>query len=77
MARQVELVTGEAERLPFADGEFDGLTVGYLFRYVDDPAVTIRELARVVKPGGAIASVEFGVPSRRGRARSGRLYTRT
>ncbi len=64
LAKRVELVTAEAERLPFADGEFDGLTVGYLLRYVDDPAVTIRELARVVKPGGTVASVEFGVPSR-------------
>ena len=76
LARHVELVTGEAERLPFGDGEFDGLTVGYLFRYVDDPAVTIRELARVVKPGGTIASVEFGVPSRRGARALWSLYTR-
>src|SRR3954451_9100972 len=61
MAR-VELVRGEAEHLPFADAEFDALTSGYLFRYVDDPAATIRELARVVKPGGTIASLEFFVP---------------
>ncbi len=59
---RVELVRAEAERLPFADDEFDALTTGYLFRYVDDPAATIRELARVVKPGGAIASLEFFVP---------------
>jgi demethylmenaquinone methyltransferase / 2-methoxy-6-polyprenyl-1,4-benzoquinol methylase len=59
----VEIVRAEAERLPFGDGEFDGLTVGYLFRYVDDTAATIRELARVVKPGGTIASLEFYVPS--------------
>jgi demethylmenaquinone methyltransferase/2-methoxy-6-polyprenyl-1,4-benzoquinol methylase len=63
LAGGVELVEGEAEALPFADGEFDAVTVGYLLRYVDDPAVTIRELARVVKPGGRVASVEFGVPS--------------
>ena len=44
---------GEAERLPFADGEFDALTFTYLLRYVDDPAATLRELARVVRPGGA------------------------
>jgi demethylmenaquinone methyltransferase / 2-methoxy-6-polyprenyl-1,4-benzoquinol methylase len=49
--------------LPFSDGEFDALTFTYLMRYVDDPATTITELARVVKPGGRIASVEFGVPS--------------
>jgi demethylmenaquinone methyltransferase/2-methoxy-6-polyprenyl-1,4-benzoquinol methylase len=62
LASRTEAVAAEAERLPFADGEFDGLTVGYLFRYVDDPAATIRELARVVKPGAVIASLEFFVP---------------
>lgn len=62
LASRIELVRGEAERLPFADGEFDGLTFTYLLRYVDDPAATLRELARVVRPGGRVASVEFGVP---------------
>lgn len=75
LGRHVELVAGEAERLPFADGEFDGLTVGYLLRYVDDPAVTIRELARVVKPGGVVASVEFGVPTLRPARALWKAYT--
>jgi demethylmenaquinone methyltransferase/2-methoxy-6-polyprenyl-1,4-benzoquinol methylase len=61
---RVSLRVGEAERLPFADGEFDHLTFTYLLRYVDDPAATLRELARVVAPGGRVASLEFGVPSR-------------
>jgi demethylmenaquinone methyltransferase/2-methoxy-6-polyprenyl-1,4-benzoquinol methylase len=64
-ARGVELVLGEAERLPFADGEFDALTFTYLLRYVDDPAMTLRELARVVRPGGRVGMLEFGVPDRR------------
>ena len=55
-------VQGEAERLPFDDGEFDALTFTYLLRYVDDREATMRELARVVKPGGRIGMVEFGVP---------------
>jgi demethylmenaquinone methyltransferase/2-methoxy-6-polyprenyl-1,4-benzoquinol methylase len=59
---RLTLVLGEAEGLPFADGEFDALSFTYLLRYVDDPAATLRELARVVKPGGRIAMVEFGVP---------------
>ena len=63
LAANVELRRAEAERLPFEDREFDGLTVAYLFRYVDDPAATIAELARVVKPGATIASVEFFVPT--------------
>ena len=62
LAERVTLVRGEAERLPFADGEFDGLTFTYLLRYVDDHAATMRELARVVRPGGRIGMVEFGVP---------------
>ena len=59
---RVELVEGRAEELPFADARFDGLTFTYLLRYVEDPAATLRELARVVRPGGTIASLEFGVP---------------
>jgi demethylmenaquinone methyltransferase/2-methoxy-6-polyprenyl-1,4-benzoquinol methylase len=62
LASRVELREGRAEALPFADGEFDALTFTYLLRYVDDPAATLRELARVVKPGGVIAMQEFGLP---------------
>jgi demethylmenaquinone methyltransferase/2-methoxy-6-polyprenyl-1,4-benzoquinol methylase len=63
LAQRVSLVAGEAEHLPFADGEFDDLTFTYLLRYVDDPAATLRELARVVRPGGRVASLEFAVPA--------------
>jgi demethylmenaquinone methyltransferase / 2-methoxy-6-polyprenyl-1,4-benzoquinol methylase len=59
---EVRLVEGRAERLPFADESFDGLTFTYLFRYVADPAVTLRELARVVRPGGTVAGLEFALP---------------
>lgn len=62
LARRVTLVRGEAERLPFADGEFDHLTFTYLLRYVEDPAATLAELARVVRAGGRVASLEFAVP---------------
>jgi demethylmenaquinone methyltransferase / 2-methoxy-6-polyprenyl-1,4-benzoquinol methylase len=75
LRERVELVEGTAERLPFDDGAFDALTFTYLLRYVDDPDATLRELARVVKPGGPIASIEFGVPG--GLARHAWwLYTR-
>ena len=53
---------GRAEELPFEDGAFDALTVTYLLRYVDDPGATLAELARVVRSGGTLASLEFGVP---------------
>jgi demethylmenaquinone methyltransferase / 2-methoxy-6-polyprenyl-1,4-benzoquinol methylase len=65
LAANIELLEGRAETLPFADASFDALTVTYLLRYVDDPAATIRELARVVLPGGTVASLDFGVPERR------------
>ena len=58
----IELVEASAESLPFRDEEFDAATFTYLLRYVDDPAATLHELARVVKPGGAVAALEFGVP---------------
>ena len=58
----VELVEGDGERLEFPDASFDALTFTYLLRYVDDPAATLAGLARVVKPGGTVAMLEFGVP---------------
>jgi demethylmenaquinone methyltransferase/2-methoxy-6-polyprenyl-1,4-benzoquinol methylase len=60
--KDVRLVEGRAEELPFEEGAFDALTVTYLLRYVDDPAATLAELARVVRSGGTLASLEFGVP---------------
>jgi demethylmenaquinone methyltransferase/2-methoxy-6-polyprenyl-1,4-benzoquinol methylase len=62
LAGRIELREGHAERLPFADGEFDALTFTYLLRYVDDVPATLRELARMVRPGGTIAMLEFGLP---------------
>ncbi|HVD30832.1 MAG TPA: class I SAM-dependent methyltransferase [Methylomirabilota bacterium] len=59
----ISLVRGRAESLPFPDESFDHLTFTYLMRYVNDPAATMRELARVVRPGGRIAALDFGVPS--------------
>jgi demethylmenaquinone methyltransferase / 2-methoxy-6-polyprenyl-1,4-benzoquinol methylase len=64
LAERVELLQARAEELPFEDAGFAGLTFTYLLRYVDDPAATVRELARVVRPGGRIAMLEFSVPSR-------------
>jgi demethylmenaquinone methyltransferase/2-methoxy-6-polyprenyl-1,4-benzoquinol methylase len=64
LAGRIELVEGQADELPFEDGTFDGVTFTYLLRYVDDPASTLRELARVVRPGGTMAALEFGVPKR-------------
>jgi demethylmenaquinone methyltransferase/2-methoxy-6-polyprenyl-1,4-benzoquinol methylase len=59
---RIEFIEASADGLPFADGEFHALTFTYLLRYVDDPAATLHELARVVRPGGTIAALEFGLP---------------
>ncbi|TMF60230.1 MAG: methyltransferase domain-containing protein [Chloroflexi bacterium] len=59
----IPLVRARAESLPFPDESFDHLTFTYLLRYVDDPAATMRELARVVRPGGSIVALDFGVPT--------------
>ncbi len=76
LAGRIRFVHGEAERLPFADDQFDALTFTYLLRYVDDREATMRELARVVRPGGRIGMVEFGVPSSRLLLAAWRAYTR-
>lgn len=62
LSDSVELRQARAEELPFEDASFDGLTFTYLLRYVDDPARTLRELARTVRPGGRVAMLEFFVP---------------
>jgi demethylmenaquinone methyltransferase/2-methoxy-6-polyprenyl-1,4-benzoquinol methylase len=70
------LVRGRAEKLPFPDASFDHLTFTYLLRYVDDPAAVLRELARVVRPGGRIAALDFGVPPNPVLRGLWRIYTR-
>ncbi len=76
LEERVSLVLGRGEQLPFADATFDALTFTYLLRYVSDPRATLAELARVVKPGGSIASLEFAVPSSVGWRVPWWIYTR-
>ena len=76
LTERITLVQGRGEQLPFADASFDAMTFTYLLRYVADPQAALVELARVVKPGGRIASLEFAVPENRGWRWSWWLYTR-
>jgi demethylmenaquinone methyltransferase / 2-methoxy-6-polyprenyl-1,4-benzoquinol methylase len=76
MGDRVSFVLGQAERLPFPDSSFEALTFAYLLRYVDDVGGTLRELARVVRPGGAMAGLEFHVPWGRVRHPLWLAYTR-
>ena len=62
LSGRIRLLRGRAENLPFPDASFDALTFTYLLRYVEDPASTLMELARVVRPGGTMASLEFHIP---------------
>ncbi len=48
--------------LPHADGSFDVASIAFGIRNVDDPAKGMAELARVVRPGGSVAVLEFGQP---------------
>jgi demethylmenaquinone methyltransferase/2-methoxy-6-polyprenyl-1,4-benzoquinol methylase len=73
---RVRRVRGRAEELPFADASCDAVTFTYLLRYVDDPGATMCELARVVKPGGTVACLEFHVPDAPWARTCWRIYTR-
>jgi demethylmenaquinone methyltransferase / 2-methoxy-6-polyprenyl-1,4-benzoquinol methylase len=59
---RIELREARAEDLPFGDAEFDAVAFTYLLRYVDDVPATLGELARVVRSGGTVAMLEFGLP---------------
>ena len=74
---RIRFLLGRAERLPFADETFDAVTFTYLLRYVDDPAATVAELARVLRPGGVMAELEFYVPQDPWARAGWKAYTRT
>jgi demethylmenaquinone methyltransferase/2-methoxy-6-polyprenyl-1,4-benzoquinol methylase len=59
---EVEWVRGDALALPFADGAFDAATVGFGVRNLDDLAVGLTELARVIRPGGRLGILEITRP---------------
>jgi len=74
---RVKLQAGRAEELPFPAGSFDAVSFTYLLRYVQDPAATLAELARVLRPGGVLASLDFFVPQKPVWHAAWWLYTRT
>lgn len=62
LADRVRLVEGDAEELPFEDASFDAITIAFGIRNVPDRARALREMARVARPGAAIAILELGEP---------------
>jgi len=61
----IELAEGNARELPYPDGTFDSATIGFALRNVESIEKTLGEMARVVKPGGRVISLEFTQPDNR------------
>lgn len=59
----ISLAVADAMQLQFDDNSFDVCSIAFGIRNVDDPVVALREMKRVVKPGGKIVVLEFGQPS--------------
>jgi demethylmenaquinone methyltransferase/2-methoxy-6-polyprenyl-1,4-benzoquinol methylase len=76
LEERIELFAGRAEALPYAGDSFDAVSFTYLLRYVADPAATVAELARVIRPGGRMASLDFYVPQNALWRAAWRVYTR-
>ena len=76
LADRISLVPGRAEALPYAAGSFDAVSFTYLLRYVADPEATVAELARLIRPGGHMASLDFYIPPSSVWRAAWRVYTR-
>jgi demethylmenaquinone methyltransferase / 2-methoxy-6-polyprenyl-1,4-benzoquinol methylase len=60
--RRIRLVRGDAARIPFADRSCDAVTIAFGIRNVAEPDRALHEIARVLRPGGRLAILEFGQP---------------
>ena len=73
---RISVVEGDAQALPFASCEMDAATIAFGIRNVPDRLAGLRELARVVRPGGRIAVLELGEPRSGVLGRVARFHTR-
>jgi demethylmenaquinone methyltransferase/2-methoxy-6-polyprenyl-1,4-benzoquinol methylase len=71
------LVQGIGEELPFPDGTFDFLSMGYALRHVSDLRVAFREYRRVLRPGGIVLLLEISRPRSTTLLTLSRFYIRT
>jgi demethylmenaquinone methyltransferase / 2-methoxy-6-polyprenyl-1,4-benzoquinol methylase len=63
LLREITLVRGDAMRIPVADASVDAVTIAFGIRNVEDPEVACRDIARVLRPGGRLAILEFAIPT--------------
>ena len=61
-ALRITLIRGDATRIPLRDAAVDAATIGFGIRNVEEPASACREIARVLRPGGALVILEFSLP---------------
>jgi len=73
----LEFIEGDALNLPFETGMFDASTIAFGLRNLADPVGGLREMRRVVKPGGRAVVLEFVKPPRGAVGTAYRLYLRT
>ncbi len=59
---QIRFICGDAMKISFSDNEFDFATIGFALRNVPDVLGCLKEMARVIKPGGAVISLELSKP---------------
>lgn len=60
--RPIDLIRGDATRIPLADGTVDAVTIGFGIRNVERPLDACRELVRVLRPNGTLVILEFSLP---------------
>jgi demethylmenaquinone methyltransferase/2-methoxy-6-polyprenyl-1,4-benzoquinol methylase len=58
----IDLIRGDATRIPLRDAAVDATTIGFGIRNVEQPGVACREIARVLRPGGTLVILEFSLP---------------
>lgn len=62
LSDRISLARSRAEELPFKDGSFDAVTIAFGIRNTVDPALSLSEMRRVLRPGGKVAVLEFAIP---------------